>query len=69
MENTIEYLGTVVAKSLTNAIYKKTGYKIDIQLDDLDISFIDGKTKISTNVDLTLNSKDFIKIIKTAGLD
>ena len=59
----------LVSKLIASAIKKKYGYKVDIQLKDLDISFVDGETSISTSVDVKLDSKEFIKIVKSVGLD
>lgn len=59
----------LVSKLITMAIRKKYGCKVDIHFNDLDISFIDGETNISTNVEVKLDSQEFMKIIKSAGLD
>lgn len=64
-----KFMRGVVAKLISMAISKKYGCKVDIQLNDLDISFVDGDTNISTNVDIKLNSDEFKKIIKSVGLD
>ena len=59
----------LVAKLISNAIYKKYGYKVDIQLYDLDISVKDGDTNISANVEVQLNNKEFVKIMKSVSSD
>lgn len=66
---TTKFMRNIVSKLLAKLIFKKTGYKIDIQLNDLDLNFVDGETKINANVELNLDSKEFTKIIKTIGLD
>ena len=50
-------------------IYKKTGYKVDIQLNDLDINIINGETRISAGVEAKLSSNEFMKIVKNIGLE
>lgn len=55
----------IVAKIIARSIYKKTGCKIDILINDLDIDFIDGQTSIHTNVEAKLNSNEFKKLIKS----
>lgn len=55
----------MVSKLISKMIYKKYGYKIDIQLKELDVSIIDGETHIDTNVEITLNSSEFTKIVKS----
>lgn len=55
----------MVSKLISKMIYKKYGYKIDIHLKELDVSIIDGETHIDTNVEITLNSSEFTKIVKS----
>ena len=64
-----KFMRGIVAKLMAKAIYKKYGYKVDIQLNDLDISFIDGETKLNTNVEVKLDSTEFMKIVKSVGLE
>ena len=66
---TTKFMRNIVSKLLAKFIFKKTGYQIDIQLNDLELNFIDGETKINANVELNLDSKEFTKIIKAIGLD
>lgn len=66
---TTKFMRNLASKLIAKMIYKKTGYKVDIQINDLDINVIDGETKISTNVEAKLDSKEFMKIVKSAGLD
>lgn len=66
---TTRFMKGIVSKLIARAIYKKYGYKVDIQLNDLDISVIDGETNINTNVEVRLNSGEFVKIMKSIGLD
>lgn len=69
MRLTTKFMRNLVSKLIARTIYKKYGYKIDIQLNDLDISIIDGETKLNTNVEVKLDSKEFMKIVKSMGLD
>lgn len=69
MRLTTKFMRNLVSKLIAKTIYKKLGYKIDIQLNDLDISIIDGETQLNTNVEVKLDSKEFMKIIKSIGLD
>ena len=64
-----KFMRSIVSKVLSRAIYKKYGYRVDIQLNDLDVNIIDGETKIATNVEVKLESKEFMKIVKSLGLD
>ena len=60
-----KFMRNIAAKVIAKAIYKKTGCRVDIQLNELDISIIDGEAHISTNVEAKLNSEEFNKIVKT----
>lgn len=64
-----KFMRNIVAKLLAKMIYKKTGYNVDIQLNELDIRVVDGETYISTNVEAKLSSNEFMKIMKNIGLD
>lgn len=59
------FMKNIVSKLITKSFYKKYGYKIDIQLDDLDVSIINGETKINTNVTVKLDGETFKEIVKT----
>lgn len=58
------FMRNMVSKLISKAIYKKLGYRVDIQLNELDVSIIDGETSINTNVEIKLNSNEFTKIMK-----
>ena len=64
-----KFMRSIVAKLIAKFIYMKTGYKVDIQLNDLDVRFIDGETTVSTNIEVKMDSKEFGKVIRTLGLD
>lgn len=64
-----KFMRNIVSKLLAKAIYKKTGYKVNIQLKELDISVVDGEAKINTNLEVCIDNNEFMKIIKSAGLD
>lgn len=64
-----KFMRNIVAKLITKLIYIKTGYKVDIQLNELNVSFVDGNTKVSTNVEVTMDNSEFRKVIDTLGLD
>lgn len=61
---TTKFMRGLVAKLIKKAIYKKYGCKIDIQLNDLDIKIKDGDTTIQTNVEVKMNSEEFMQLMK-----
>ena len=66
---TTRFMRGIVSKLLAKSIYKKTGYKIDIRLHDLNVSVVDGDTKILTNVEVKMTSGEFVKLMKKIGVD
>ena len=64
-----KFMRGIVAKLIAKAIYKKTGYKISIRLNEIDFKVIDGETTIAVNAELNADSKEFMKFIKEIGLD
>ena len=64
-----KFMRGIVSKLISRAIYKKLGYKVDIQLNDLDVSIIDGETNIKANVEAKVQSNEFMKVMKSIGLD
>lgn len=62
-----KFMRSFISKLISKAIYKKFGYKVDIQINDLAVSIVDGETKISTSVEMNLDSEEFTKIIKNVG--
>lgn len=59
----------LVSKMMARSIYKKTGYKVSIDLDDLDVKFIDGETSLKLNIRANLKTGEFMKLIKNLELD
>lgn len=62
-----KFMRNLVAKLMSRFIRKKIGYKIDIQLNELNVSVIDGKARIQTNVELELDKDEFKKLMKSIG--
>ena len=64
-----KFMKGVVSKLIAKALYKKLGYKVDIQLNDINVEFIDGETSIHADVDLRLDKEEFTKLIKSTNLE
>lgn len=65
---TTKFMRGIAAKLIARALHKKLGYKVDIQVHDLDISVVDGETKICANIEGKLDSNEFKKIMKNLDL-
>lgn len=60
---TTKFMRGIVSKLIEKSIYKKYGCIVNVQLNDLDISIIDGETTINTNVEAKISSEEFKKIM------
>lgn len=64
-----KFMRGIAAKLISRSIYKKFGYKVDVQINDLDVWNIDGETSLKLNVEAKLKSEEFNKIMKSIDLD
>lgn len=62
------FMRNIVTKILTKAIYKKTGYRVDIQLNEVKAETHDGKISLHMDIDAQMNSEDLVNILKSADL-
>lgn len=63
------FMKNIVSKLISRAIYKKYGYKVNIQLNDIDLWSIDGDTTIKLNVEARLKSEEFNKLMRNIDMD
>lgn len=54
----------IAAKLIARTIKKKFGCKVSIQINELDVSVIDGDAKILLNTEATMDNKEFMDIMK-----
>lgn len=59
----------IVSKILKTVIHKKTGYEVDIQLNEITTTISDGKTHLHVDVDAEINKDELMKILKSVGLN
>lgn len=59
----------IISKALKMAVHKKTGYNVDIQLNEITTTINDGKTHLHLDVDAELEKDELIKILKSIGLN
>lgn len=63
-----KFMRSIVTKIIAKAIFKKTGYDVNVQLNELKVETIDGKVRIHMDVDADVNKEDFVAIVKSSGL-
>lgn len=59
-----KFMKGFVAKIISKRIYKQLGYKIDIQLNDVQIDVVDGDVQIHLDVDGKMNKTEFSRIME-----
>lgn len=62
-----KFMKGIVAKIISRKVYKKLGYKIDIQLNDVQIDMVDGDVKIHVDVDTQMNKTEFERLMEELG--
>lgn len=55
----------IVTKLISKAVYKKTGYKIGIELNNINVEVINGRARIHINADAEINNDELMKIVRT----
>lgn len=63
------FMRGIVTKIISKAIYKKYGYKVDIQLNDIVIRNEEGKVHLHADLDAEVKGEEFVHIVKSIGLD
>ncbi len=64
-----KFMRSMIAKIITKTIRKKLGYKVDMDLIEVEASIVDGQVHIHTNVDIDIDKDEFMRIITTIGSD
>ena len=59
----------IISKAIKMIVHKKTGYDINIQLNDVTTAIIDGKTHLHVDLDAEVDKEELIKILKNIGLN
>lgn len=62
------FMRNIITKILAKAIYKKTGYRVDIQINRIEAENSNGKISIHMDVDAEMNSGDLMQALKSADL-
>ena len=59
----------IISKAIKMVIRKKTGYNIDIQLNEAITTISDGKIRLHLDVDAELDKDELMSILKSIGLN
>ena len=58
----------ILSKLITMLIRKKFGYDVELKLNEVNVTVIDGKTHVHLDVDAELEKDELMKILKNIGL-
>ena len=64
-----KFMKGIVANLISKALMKKLGYNIDILLNEIDVKVENGKVRVHVDVDAELENSEFVKILKSIGMD
>lgn len=64
-----KWMRNIVTKLISKAIFKKTGYQIDIRINQIEVENVNGKIYLHADLDAETTNEEFAKIIKSIGLD
>lgn len=59
----------IITKIIEKKVYEKFGYKINIQLNDVQIDMIDGEVKAHLNVDAKMDKDEFNRLMESIDRD
>jgi len=59
----------IISKALKMVVHKKSGYNVDIQVNEIATTINDGRTHLHVDVDAELEKDELIKILKSIGLN
>ena len=59
-----KFMRGIVTKLMSKVIYKKTGYKIEVELNSINVEVINGKACIHADVDAEIDNEELMKIVK-----
>lgn len=63
-----KFMRGMVTKIIAKAILKKTGYQVDIDLNEISVEVVDGKAHLHVNADAAINTTDLLDIVKSNDL-
>lgn len=58
----------IISKLVSMVIRKKLGYDVQLKLNEVNATVIDGKTHVHLDVDAELNKEELNKILASIGL-
>ena len=64
-----KFMKKIISKLLTKVIHAKVGYKININISDLEAELNNGEITLNVNLEAKMDEHEFVKILKSEDLD
>lgn len=64
-----EFMTNMISKLVKKVIRKKTGYDIDLNLNNVRLTYNNGKAHIHLDLDAELTTEELVKVLKNTGLN
>lgn len=64
-----KFTNGIISKMIKMVLKKKLGYEVDIQLNQITMTIIEGKTHVHLDADAELKKEELVKILKNIGLN
>lgn len=64
-----KFMRGIVANLVSKAIAKKVGYNIDILLNEIEVKNEGGKIHLHIDADAEIENGEFVKMLKSIGMD
>lgn len=64
-----KFMRSMIANLISKALYKKMGYDINILLNEIEVRNENGKIMLHVNADAEVDNVEFVKILKSIGMD
>lgn len=64
-----KFMKNIVSKLISKTISKKIGCEVKVLLNDIEIESYGGNVYVHMDVDGEITSDNFVKLVKSAGLD
>lgn len=58
------FMKGIIAKIISKKIYKQFGYKVGIQLNDIQVDMVDGDVQVHIDVDGKMNKTEFSRLME-----
>lgn len=64
-----KFMRSMIANLISKALYKKMGYDINILINEIEVRNENGKVMLHVNADAEVDNVEFVKILKSIGMD